>query len=173
MIRIIEYVYPFMKHLFNHEGMMYFFTGVIVIFISSRLKLFNEWLVFLHTLQHELVHIIVSGLFRGSPVYMEVSTQGGLAYTTKSNFIVRLSPYALPLFSFIILGITFLLATEYRPAALVLAGVFYGNFIRRTVSSLHIQPDIQKSGGKMIAYPVIITVNIAVLAAIGLMVKSL
>lgn len=46
-----------------------------------------------------------------------------------------------------------------------------GNFLARTVSSLHMQPDIQKSGGRL-TYPFIFIANVAVIVAIGLMVKG-
>ncbi|MEW6418760.1 MAG: hypothetical protein AB1480_11680 [Nitrospirota bacterium] len=162
-----------MNHLFIHKGMMYFFIGVMILFAACKLNIFNKWLDFLHTLQHELTHIVVAGLFGGIPVSMEVKEQEGAAYTTKSNFIIRLSPYVLPIFSLFILGISFLLNVEYKPTAFVLAGLFYGNFVKKTLSSLHIQPDILKSGGRIIAYPVIFVINVAVLAAIGHMVKGL
>lgn len=161
------------NYFFNHKGIMYFSLGVMILFVACKLNIFNKWLDFLHTLQHELVHIVVAGLFGGTPVSMEVNAQGGAAYTTRTNFIVRLSPYVLPIFSLLILGISFLLDVEYKPAAYVLAGLFYGNFVRKTLSSLHLQPDIRRSGGKIIAYPVIFVINVAVLAAIGHMVKSL
>lgn len=57
--------------------------------------------------------------------------------------------------------------------AVVLSGLFYGNFIRGTFSSLGMQPDIQKSGGRLIAYPLIFMGNIAVLAAIGRLIRGL
>jgi len=161
------------NRLFNHRGMMYFLLGIVTLFVACRLPACNKWLEFLHTLQHELVHIAVAGVFGGAPVAMEVNAQGGAAYTTKSNFIVRLSPYVLPLFCFLILGISFLLDATYKPVAFVLAGLFYANFISKTLSSLHIQPDIQKSGGRLIAYPLIFIINVVVLAAIGHMVNGL
>lgn len=170
---LMENAYHYMIFLFNHKGMMYFSMGVVIFFIACRLNIFSRWFDFLHTLQHELVHIAIAGLFGGAPIAMEVNAQGGAAYTTKSNFIVRLSPYVIPLFSLLILGISFLLDVSYKPVAFVLAGLFYGNFLARTVSSLHMQPDIQKSGGRVVAYPLIFVTNIAVLSAIGLMVKGL
>lgn len=161
------------NRLFNHKGMMYFFLGIVMIFFACRMPFLKKWFDFLHTLQHELVHHAVAGCFGGTPELMEVDGQGGAASTTKDNFIVRISPYVLPFFSLIILGIASLLEAEYRPAAFILAGLFYGNFIRRSFSLLHIQPDIQKSGGRLITYPFIFISNVAVLAAIGHMVKGL
>jgi hypothetical protein len=161
------------NRLFNHKGMLYFFLGIVMLFILCKLDIVNKWLDFLHTLQHELVHIAVAGMFGGAPVAMEVTAQGGAAYTTKSNFIVRLSPYVMPLFSFLIMGISFLLDSAYKPVAFVLAGLFYGNFIVKTASSLNMQPDIQKSGGRLITFPLIFIINVMVLAAIGRMVQGL
>jgi hypothetical protein len=162
-----------MNRLFNHKGMMYFFIGIVMIFFACRIPFLKKWLDFLHTLQHELVHHAVAGCFGGTPESMEVDGQGGAAGTTKDNFIVRISPYVLPFFSLIILGISYLLEVEYRPVAFILAGLFYGNFIRRSFSLLHIQPDIQKSGGRLITYPFIFIANVAVLTAIGHMVRGL
>jgi hypothetical protein len=162
-----------MNRLFNHKGMMYFFLGIVALFTAGKLPIVNKWLEFLHTLQHELVHIAVAGVFGGAPVAMEVNAQGGTAYTTKSNFIVLLAPYVMPLFCLLILGISFLLDVAYKHVAFVLAGLFYGNFIAKTISSLHMQPDIRKSGGRLIAYPLIFVINVVVLAVIGRMVKDL
>jgi V8-like Glu-specific endopeptidase len=161
-----------LNHFFNNKGMLYFTSGIIMLIVIYKLNIFRIWLDFLNTLQHELVHIIVAGLFGGAPVSMEVNTQGGAAYTTKSNFIVRLSPYCLPLFCLLILGISFILDVEYKPVAFVMAGLFYGNFVRNAVASLHIQPDIKKSGGRLIAYPFICVFNIGILATIALIVKA-
>src|SRR5208283_2845849 len=161
------------NRLFNHKGMMYFFMGIVGFFFACRMPFLKKWLDFLHTLQHELVHHAVAGCFGGTPESMEVDGRGGAACTTRDNFIVRISPYVLPFFSLIILGISFLLEAEYKPIAFILAGLFYGNFIRRSFFLLHIQPDIKKSGGRLITYPFIFIANLAVLAAIGHMVKSL
>lgn len=162
-----------LNNLFTHKGMMYFFLGIVMIFFAFRMPFLKKWLDFLHTLQHELVHHAVAGCFGGTPESMEVDGQGGASGTTKDNFIVRISPYVFPFFSLIILGISFLLEAEYRPVAFILAGLFYGNFIRRSFSRLHLQPDIQKSGGRLITYPFIFIANVAVLAAIGQMVRIL
>ncbi len=160
------------NRLFNHKGMMYFFIGVILFFVSFRLNLLKKWFNFLHTLQHELIHLGVAGLFGGSPLSLEVNTTGGSANTTKNNFIVRLSPYVLPLFSFMVLGISFLFDPRYKSIAIILAGIFYGNFIWRTISSWQIQSDILKSRWKGFVYFFIVVANMGILALIGLVSKT-
>jgi hypothetical protein len=70
----------------------------------------------------------------------------------------------------LILGISLLLYDDYKPAAFILAGLFYGDFIANTFP-LNNQPDIQSSGGRLIAYPLICVLNLVVLIGIVQVVK--
>ncbi len=165
---------PFFDSIFHHKGMIYFILGVILLFFLQKLPFIKKWFVFLNTLQHELVHIAAAGCFGGIPVGMEVNEHGGAACTTKSNFIVRLAPYVIPLFSLLILGISMLIKSPYRPVAFGMAGIFYGDFIVKTLCALNIQQtDIQKSGGRLLAYPIIFVSNLLILSAIGYMARGL
>ena len=91
-------------------------------------------------------------------------------YFSKGKRVTRMIDYAYPFMNnlFNHKGMMY-----FSIGAVVLSGLFYGNFIRGTFSSLGMQPDIQKSGGRLIAYPLIFMGNIAVLAAIGRLIRGL
>ena len=165
-------IWTLLDSIFNHKGMIYFILGVSLLYILQKLPFIKRWFVFLNTLQHELVHIGVAGCFGGIPVGMKINKYGGVSYTTKNNFIVRLAPYVVPLFSLLILVISMLLDRTYKPVAFGLAGLFYADFVTKTLSSLYLQTDILYTD-RLIAYPFIFVSNVLVFAAMGYMVKWL
>lgn len=162
-------------HVLKNENILFFLVGVVLSFFCRKVPILNSWLNFLSTLQHELTHHITASFFGGVPVAMEVSVDdGGAAHSTKSNCLIRLSPYTVPLFTVVFLGLSWLFSKDYRWSAILLAGLFYANFLAKTFASLRCsQPDIERSGGRMIALPVLFVLNIVVLAGIGHIVKGL
>jgi Peptidase M50B-like len=161
----------FMKDAYelSNKNILFFFAGIGLYVLCRLAPTLRNWLVFQAVLSHELVHLTVAALFGGEPLSLVVSTDdGGAAHSTKSNFIVRLAPYIVPLFTTILLGLSWFVSEDYRWGTILLAGFFYGNYILPTFDSLRRpQPDIERSGGKIIALPVILVLNIIVLVAIG------
>jgi len=158
-----------------NRNIFVFIAGVVTALISSRVPMLNHWMNFLFTLQHELVHLICASFMGGKPLAMEVSlSKGGVACSSKSNSIVRLAPYFMPLFSFAFLILALFFSKDYRFTVVLLAGLFYSNFLVKTFDSLRCsQPDIEKSGGRIIALPIIFLFNIAVFIGIGHLVRGL
>jgi len=151
-----------------------FLLGIVMAGIC-KVPLLNNWMSFLHTLQHEMVHLISAGIIGGRPVSMEVVVgKGGTACSSRDNIVVRLSPYVIPLFTAIFLGLAGLFKNDYRFIAVFLAGFFYANFLAKTFCSLKSsQPDVEKSGGTIIALPIILVFNIGVMFAIKRLLQNL
>lgn len=82
----------------------YFATGVLLMagwFFSGLLR--NTFL-YLYVLGHELTHIVFIWLFQGRVSDWGVSVEGGYVTTDKSNIIIALAPYFVPLWA--ALGVT-------------------------------------------------------------------
>jgi len=158
-----------------NRNLFVFIAGIVTAVILNRVPMVNHWMNFLFTLQHELVHLICASFMGGKPLAMEVSLHnGGTACSSKSNCMVRLAPYFLPLFTFVFLVLAMFFSKDYRFTVVLLAGLFYSNFLVKTIDSLRCsQPDIEKSGGRIIALPIIFLLNITVFIGIGHMVRSL
>lgn len=97
-------------------------------------------------------------------------SRGGQVEAT-SNFLVRLAPYCLPLFCIACLSVMPFLQHQARTASILLAGLAYGNYLRGNFPHIGIQPDIKRSGGRLVAYPVIMLANICVLTGIAFVLR--
>lgn len=79
----------------------YFAVGAILMggwFISGLLQSF---FLYLYVLGHELTHALFVYLCRGKVMDFHVSTSGGYITTNKTNLIIALSPYFVPLWSLV------------------------------------------------------------------------
>lgn len=144
-----------------------FFCGVIGTLVIALLLRNKPALKFLSTLEHELTHgiaaVMTGGSFKGMTVTAE---NGGHAQITNVNFMVRVAPYCLPLFSLGCLCLLPFLQHQVKMAGVLAAGLAYGNYLLGNFPSIGIQPDIRESGGKWVAYPVVCVSNVAVLIGI-------
>lgn len=151
------------------------FGGGILLMVLIRMvrplrSLFGYW----QTFEHELVHLITSKMFGGKFVEIKVGLTGNQVIMSKTNFFVRLAPYIFPLYSILIVGFTLLVRDEYKSVFVILAGVFYGNFLLKNLNNFSgFQPDLQKSGGKIIAGPFILSAHVLVLIGMVLLVGQI
>ncbi|TAE77953.1 MAG: hypothetical protein EAZ65_03975 [Verrucomicrobia bacterium] len=77
----------------------YFATGVLLMtgwFFSGLLR---SVFLYLYVLGHELTHILFIWVFRGRVSDWGVSLDGGYVTTDKSNIVIALSPYFVPLWA--------------------------------------------------------------------------
>lgn len=154
-------------------GPAIFLLGGTLTLVLRRIGRIRQVLCFLATLEHELVHVFAAILCGGKLVSLTVSPQaGGAACVTKSNFLVRLSPYCVPFLAFFVLLLSFLLSADFKPVGLMCSGAMYGNYAVGAFSSMSIQPDIQNSGG-LLAYPFIFATNLVVLVVITVVIRSI
>lgn len=121
---------------------------------------------FLSTLEHELTHGIIAiscgGSFHGMTV---TASKGGCAEVT-GNSVVRLAPYCLPLFCFSCFCLIPFLKENVRMPGVLVAGMAYGNYLKGNFTNIGIQADIRDSVGKMVAYPLIFIVNVALFSVL-------
>ena len=65
---------------------------------------------YLYVLGHEAVHAGISWIFGGKVKSFKVSEEGGSVATDKSNTLIELSPYFVPIYAIIIAVIYFVIA---------------------------------------------------------------
>jgi len=105
---------------------------------------------FLYVLGHEAVHAGTSWIFGGRIKGFKVSKEGGAVTTDKTNVVVELSPYFVPIYAIIIAVIYFVVASSYNingATFVFLIGFTLAFHIISTIEVMKIrQPDIVKSG---------------------------
>ncbi|MBI5143787.1 MAG: hypothetical protein HZA30_01815 [Candidatus Omnitrophica bacterium] len=105
---------------------------------------------YLYVLGHEAVHAGVAWLFGGKIKSFKVSEEGGKVSTDKSNIVIELSPYFVPIYAIIITVVYFVIASSYNinsATFVYLIGFALAFHIISTIEILKIrQPDIVKTG---------------------------
>jgi hypothetical protein len=120
----IRYYSAQMATAMTQRGVIIFFAGTIFFLIIVRMFMGFEALSFISTLEHELVHGMVAIICGGSFKEMKVTAgKGGFAQVTKSNFLVNIAPYCLPLFCIASLCLIPFLQHNARMAGIIVAGL--------------------------------------------------
>ena len=105
---------------------------------------------YLYVIGHEAVHAGVAWLFGGRIKSFKVSGEGGAVGTDKTNAVIELSPYFIPIYTILITLIYFVIVSSYNingSTFVFLIGFTLAFHIISTVEVLKIrQPDILKSG---------------------------
>ena len=105
---------------------------------------------YLYVLGHEAVHAGIAWIFGGKIKSFKVSEKGGSVGTDKSNVIIELGPYFVPIYAIIITVIYFVIASSYRingSTFIFLIGFALAFHMISTIEVMKIrQPDIVKSG---------------------------
>ena len=105
---------------------------------------------FLYVLGHEAVHAGTSWMMGGRIKSFKVSKEGGAVTTDKTNVLVELSPYFVPIYAIVIAVIYFVVASSYNingATFVFLIGFTLAFHIVSTIEVMKIrQPDIVKSG---------------------------
>ncbi|MDP8235486.1 MAG: hypothetical protein P9M08_03810 [Candidatus Erginobacter occultus] len=121
---------------------------------------------------HELTHVIWVWLFGGRVKGFKAAARGGEVRTTRSNFLIFLSPYFFPLYSALAIGLYLLLNLFWKlpPSALsylsFALGFTWAFHLTLTVYVLvQGQPDIW-AAGRVFSFPFIYLVNVVILAAL-------
>lgn len=126
--------------------------------------------VVLYVFAHELVHALATWLCLGSVSNFRASASGGSVVSSKSNTLIRLAPYCLPLYALLAAGIYLALDHWWRPLnaqlhwAMFVLGFFYAFHIGFSVWSMRRdQPDL-KPDGWFFSLVAIYLANLAVFA---------
>jgi len=144
---IAEFI-PWVKLLnLRHHNLLMFLIGLGIsfplwIFFISRLSFFN-------TFEHELTHMLTGLLFLKKPEKFVASEDlGGLiAYANGGNFLISLTPYFFPTFTYLFLPLFALIKAQFIPYCFLLLGFLTGYHLFSTMAEFSLQqPDIQKTG---------------------------
>lgn len=156
-----------MASVLRQRGVVMFLGGTIFFLLVVRMFVGFKALSFISTLEHELVHGMVAVICGGSFNEMKVTAdKGGYAQVTGNNFLINIAPYCLPFFCISVLCLIPFLQHTAKLVGIVIAGLAYGSYLRGNFPSIGKQPDIKNSGGKLVAYPVILGSNATLLAGI-------
>lgn len=127
---------------------LHYFLWGIAAYAAIHLLFYKP--TYFYVLGHEAVHAGTSWLFGGKIKSFKVSEDGGGVGTDKSNTVIELSPYFVPIYAIIVTLIYFVIASSYRINGSVfvfLIGFTLAFHIISTVEVMKIrQPDIVKSG---------------------------
>jgi len=118
---------------------------------------------------HEAVHAAAAWLFGGRIRSLKVSKGGGSVATDRSNFVIELSPYFIPVYTLIILAAYFVISASYRingATFIFFIGFTLAFHLILTVETLKIkQPDIMRSG-YVFSIALVYILNIAVISLV-------
>ena len=148
---------------------IFFLSGVVsyIVLYFSSLKL-----NFVYVLGHETTHAILAILCGGKIKAFKVSKKGGSVATTKSNIIISLGPYFIPIYTilfaagFFVCGYFFQEAYRYINVFIFIIGFSISFHFLMTINSLFIeQPDIVENG-HLFSLAFIYIINIMVLGVL-------
>ncbi len=129
-------------------GSLKFFIWGIAGYVFLHLLFYKP--TYLYVLGHEAVHAGVAWLFGGRIKSFKVSGEGGGVGTDKSNVVIELSPYFVPIYAILITVVYFVIVSSYNingSTFVFLIGFALAFHIISTVEVMKIrQPDIVKSG---------------------------
>ena len=121
----------------------------------------------MYVLGHELTHALWGLLFFARPSKLRVRKNGGSVNLTKTNFLITLSPYFFPFYTFVLIVLAALTKLAVTPLPLVplwlfLLGMSWAFHVLFTFDSLScFQPDIAEYG-RVLSWAFIFTANVAV-----------
>ncbi|MBU1087290.1 MAG: hypothetical protein KKD05_07215 [Candidatus Omnitrophica bacterium] len=149
------------------QTMLYFLSGIglYILLYFSGLKM-----SFLYVLGHESTHALLALLCGGKVKAFKVSAQGGSVAATKSNVLISLGPYCLPIYTILIIA-GFFCATifypyinDYLQILILLIGCSIAFHFLMTVHSLRVeQPDITENG-YLFSLTLIYLINLSIIA---------
>jgi hypothetical protein len=140
-------------HFWASAPFWYFATGAVLMAAWFASGLLWDVFLYLYVLGHELTHIVFIRLCRGTVSDWGASVEGGYVTTDKSNILIALAPYFVPLWA-TLTALTYVaisLFTELSPAALkslyALLGFFWAFHLLWTLWMIpRDQPDLRENG---------------------------
>jgi hypothetical protein len=147
-------------------NLKYFIWGIVS---YSVLHLLFYRPTYLYVLGHEAVHAGVAWIFGGKIKSFKASGEGGSVATDKSNTIIELSPYFIPIYAIIISVVYFVIAASYNINGSVFIFLIGFTLAFHMVSTIEVmkvrQPDIVKSG-YLFSIVMVYALNIVVISAV-------
>lgn len=150
----------------------YFATGALLMVGWFATGLLWNAFLYLYVLGHELTHIVFIWLFRGRISDWGVSVDGGYVTTDKSNIVIALAPYFLPLWAALVVGIYAVIGcfVDLSPVAMKSLygsiGFFWAFHLLWTLWMIpRDQPDL-RDNGTFLSLMIIYLANLLVLVAL-------
>lgn len=144
-----------------------YFIGGVVAYTVIHLLFYKP--TFLYVFGHEAVHAGVSWIFGGKIKGFKVSKEGGSVATDKTNTIVELSPYFVPIYAIIVALIYFIVASSYRINGSIFVFLIGFTLAFHIISTMEVmktkQPDFLKSG-YFFSIVIVYILNILVISVI-------
>lgn len=146
-------------------GILQFFMWGIGAYVALHLLFFKP--TFIYVIGHEAVHAVTSWVMGGKISSFKVSPEGGSVATTKTNTIVELSPYFIPIYSIIIMAIYFVVAYSYSINGSVFVFLIGFTLAMHVVMTIEVmktkQPDLMESG-YLFSIVVVYVLNIVIIS---------
>lgn len=142
----------FWQNLLATREFLYFGVGMFLMAGWFFSRVAQRFFLYFYVLGHELTHAVFVYACGGRIAGISVSADGGYVMTNKSNVLIALSPYFVPFWSAVILGVSMLLKLffeiPYHSEALyLLIGASWTFHLLWTLWMIpRDQPDLQENG---------------------------
>jgi hypothetical protein len=156
------------------SGILKYFMWGVGAYIVLHLLFYKP--TFVYVLGHEAVHAVTAWTMGGKISSFKVSKDGGSVSTTKTNAVIELSPYFIPVYAVILMAAYFLISYSYKingSVFIFLIGFAVALHVVMTIEVMKIrQPDMMKSG-YLFSIVVVYVLNIVIIAMLfSLLFKS-
>lgn len=147
------------------SGILKYFMWGVGAYIVLHLLFYKP--TYIYVLGHEAVHALTSWVMGGKINSFKVSEAGGSVSTTKTNAVIELSPYFIPIYTVILMAVYFVVAYSYKingAAFIFLIGFTLTLHLVMTIEVMKIrQPDLMKSG-YLFSIVIVYVLNIIIIA---------
>jgi hypothetical protein len=155
-------------------GILRYFVWGIVSYVVLHLLFYKP--TFFYVLGHEAVHAAFAWVMGGRIKSFNVSKDGGSVATDKTNAVIELSPYFVPIYAIVLMVVYYVISYSYNINGAVffyLIGFALAFHVVMTIEVMKMrQPDILKSGYAF-SIVVVYTLNIVIIALLfSLMFRS-
>ena len=146
-------------------GILQYFMWGIGAYIAIHLLFFKP--TFVYVMGHEAVHAVTSWVMGGKISSFKVSQEGGSVTTTKTNTVVELSPYFVPIYAVILMAVYFVVAYSYSINGSVFVFLIGFTLALHVIMTIEVmktrQPDLMESG-YLFSIVVVYVLNIVIIA---------
>jgi len=132
---------------------------ILVRFSISKLGL--SIMEFVEVFYHELIHAFYSVIsFKDVKSFFASATKGGEIETSKSNFIIELSPYFFPLLALIFSGVKPFVVEKFQVYLIFCTGLGIGLHLSSLFHDLKVEQSDIRRNGVLFSFVVIFFLNI-------------
>lgn len=156
------------------SGILVYFVWGIVSYVAMHVLFYKP--MFVYVLGHEAVHAAFAWVMGGKIQSFNVSKEGGSVTTDKTNAVIELSPYFVPVYAIVLMAVYSVLSYSYKINGAVffyLIGLTLAFHVVMTIEVMKTrQPDILKSG-YLFSIVLVYVLNIVIIALLfSLMFKA-